>query len=686
MEPFGRFRLQAQVCLAVILCAASAAAKTVHVQVGSSTGILAFSPANVNVNVGDTVQWDWAGNMHSTTSGSCNATCMPDGNWDSGATLLNSGATFSHTFAQTGTFPYYCRQHGLTFKMRGTITVLPPADFTLLMNNVTAGPVFPGQTAKFQGTITALNGWANLVALNCVSTGPPLPATCGSVPSSTVPSPTGTSLTVSAGDPGTPPRDFQFFLSAVGNDPPPHTVHQTPLLTLHIVDFDFSAPPNVTVSSTATSPPQNFLLSGFNGFSGTVNFACSGLPANVQCNFNPNPATPGTVSLSVTTTHAQQTTNPVTVTVTATTNDIPNAPVRTHTFQLTIKADYQLAISNPVLQLFPSDSGNFNGALTPLDGYVGTVTITCGPFDPTIPCAPPGAALTVGPASPQFSAGITTGGGGVTIPGDYAANISGTDSNGLPAHLQPVTVRVVDFKIAAPNGTSISTAQGNPSAPVAIQVSALGSWSPQVGFSCAPAICSFSSSSARPSPGAPQTIEMVVNPGSLGTGSSTLTLTASVPGAPPSAGQPATIDFTLNITAGSGSADLSVALSHAITTPQKVSDPAPVGSEVTFTVTANEVSGSASSANVNVTFSGPVSFGALPVGCAPIGGVVVCSISVFPASFAIPVIVPFGRSVTAQAFVNSAASETAPDNNQASDTVQVRPRPLARQGLPPIQP
>jgi hypothetical protein len=50
----------------------------------------------------------------------------------------------------------------------------------------------------------------------------------------------------------------------------------------------------------------------------------------------------------------------------------------------------------------------------------------------------------------------------------------------------------------------------------------------------------------------------------------------------------------------------------------------------------------------------------------------------------IPVIVPFSRIVTAQAFVSSDTPNTG--TNNASETVQVRPRPLARQGLPPKLP
>jgi len=81
---------------------------------------LSFTPATVNVKVGQTVQWKWVSGTHSTTSGSC-PPCNPDGHWDSG--VHSSGATFSHTFtsADKGTRPYYCSIH--TIEMTGTVQV-----------------------------------------------------------------------------------------------------------------------------------------------------------------------------------------------------------------------------------------------------------------------------------------------------------------------------------------------------------------------------------------------------------------------------------------------------------------------------------------------------------------------------------------------------------------------------------
>jgi plastocyanin len=93
---------------------------TVTVTVGPG-GLFQFSPASVTIQPGDTVQWTWSDDFHSSTSGSPGS---PSGLWDSG--ILNKGATFSHTFNTAGSFPYYCTPHGSCCGMTGTVTVSGP--------------------------------------------------------------------------------------------------------------------------------------------------------------------------------------------------------------------------------------------------------------------------------------------------------------------------------------------------------------------------------------------------------------------------------------------------------------------------------------------------------------------------------------------------------------------------------
>ena len=109
--------------------AASAATVTVHVGAAGMTGnevkkdgymdpVFVFYPAFVSIQQGDSVQWIWDDDTHSTTSGSPGS---PSGFWNSG--VLNDGATFTHVFADPGTFPYYCSVHGGCCGMTGTVYV-----------------------------------------------------------------------------------------------------------------------------------------------------------------------------------------------------------------------------------------------------------------------------------------------------------------------------------------------------------------------------------------------------------------------------------------------------------------------------------------------------------------------------------------------------------------------------------
>jgi len=57
----------------------------------------------IHIRVGDTVKWVWRSGTHSTTSG---FSPFGDGKWDSGK--QTGPFTFSHTFTQAGTYPYFC--------------------------------------------------------------------------------------------------------------------------------------------------------------------------------------------------------------------------------------------------------------------------------------------------------------------------------------------------------------------------------------------------------------------------------------------------------------------------------------------------------------------------------------------------------------------------------------------------
>jgi hypothetical protein len=76
-----------------------------------------------------------------------------------------------------------------------------------------------------------------------------------------------------------------------------------------IVIPDFSVTPNLntlTVTNGQTTSPVTIQVGSLNGFAGTVNFSCSGLPSQSACVFSPSSLTAsGSTSMTITTTQAQ---------------------------------------------------------------------------------------------------------------------------------------------------------------------------------------------------------------------------------------------------------------------------------------------------------------------------------------------------------------------------------------------
>ena len=135
----------------------SGGGQTFDVAVGQ--GGFTFSPENLNISVGDTVRWTWFGNGHSVTSG---APCTPDGQFCSpnntncnAGTLNNTGFVYEFTFAQVGSFSYFCFAHCAS-GMTGVVNVATasPTPTATSTPTATATPT-PTVTATPTGTPTA---------------------------------------------------------------------------------------------------------------------------------------------------------------------------------------------------------------------------------------------------------------------------------------------------------------------------------------------------------------------------------------------------------------------------------------------------------------------------------------------------------------------------------------------------
>ncbi|HZR30124.1 MAG TPA: hypothetical protein VFA71_15205, partial [Terriglobales bacterium] len=259
---------------------------TATVNVGPGGGLTfvdtASNTSTTTIPVNTTVVWNWMGGLqHSTTSGNCAGTCAPNGLWDSGQNVAPN--TFMQVFNQTGTYHYFCSVHNPM--MQGTVIVTPPSDYSLTISN---SPliIFPGQTAPFSGKLTTSNGYNNTVNLSC---GTGHPASCMPAPLSLTPTAAGAGFVVNAGD--VTPGDYTFNIQGAGTDTLQTSHAQS--VTLHVVDFNLSAPSPATVTTAfsanpTTTPTASFQVSATGALPATVNLSCSGLPAGANCNFTPS--------------------------------------------------------------------------------------------------------------------------------------------------------------------------------------------------------------------------------------------------------------------------------------------------------------------------------------------------------------------------------------------------------------
>lgn len=72
-----------------------------------------YSPTNLTVAKGTTVTWTNNDAVNHTVTGTSGG---PD------SVELTSGQTYSYTFSDVGTFPYYCKVHGTGMAGRVTVT------------------------------------------------------------------------------------------------------------------------------------------------------------------------------------------------------------------------------------------------------------------------------------------------------------------------------------------------------------------------------------------------------------------------------------------------------------------------------------------------------------------------------------------------------------------------------------
>ena len=367
-------------------------------------------------------------------------------------------------------------------------TLATGPDYTNTISN-SPQTIFPSQTATFDGTLTALSGYASKVNLSCSGSAP---STCTLNPTQETPSAT---YTLTGGG---AVGDYTFNSHAVGTDP--QTITHDAQVTLHIVDFNLTAPnPNsLTVAQGGTSNASTFQVTASGSFSGAVTLSCpSGLPSGAACQFspsssvNPTSGNPVSVALTVAAGSGTPTGGPITVTLAASVAGAP-AP-KTQTFALTVTGstpDFSLSVNATPSSTVVGQDVTWSGTLTSLHGYDASVALSCNGAAPGTCSVSPSSLVPTTSGAP-FT--ITTGN---ATTGSFNFSIQGTD--GTLTHSQAVSLAVGTDVTWTDSGSNSVTVQAGQSAIYSFSAAPAGgsTFTGAVNFSCAnlPALtsCNFS--------------------------------------------------------------------------------------------------------------------------------------------------------------------------------------------------
>ena len=412
--------------------------------------------------------------------------------------LPNAAVTALRMFNSAGTKKLRASTYG-----RGIWewTLVAGPDFQFAVDD-TSLTTFAGQNATFSITLTAQNGYNSLVNLSCARRVTPPPPACVVAPSSLTPAASGATFSVSAGG---AVGDYLFNAHGAGSDA--NKIIRDFALTLHIVDFNLTAPSpgTLTMNQSSVSAPVAFQVTASGAFSQAVTLSCGGLPAGAVCIFQPSgAASPGSGNpVSTTMTISTGATTPPGTYAVAISGVTTGGPTRKQNLMLTVNAgstnnpDFAIDISNPSLTVGPTEAAVFNGTLKASGGYSSTVKLTCAGNLP-LSCTPFPATLTPTAAGAAFT---MTASSDVQKTYDFNIVATGTDS-ATTIHSAAVEL-IVGFNFALNNNSDMQTITAGQTAAYNLDAVPLGNGSifpGNVNLSCAsaglPALstCSFTPS------------------------------------------------------------------------------------------------------------------------------------------------------------------------------------------------
>ncbi|HEX3820795.1 MAG TPA: protease pro-enzyme activation domain-containing protein, partial [Candidatus Sulfotelmatobacter sp.] len=170
--------------------------------------------------------------------------------------------------------------------------------------------------------------------------------------------------------------DVNNFAVALKN--PPDFSASTPTTSLSVFD-----------GQTGTTAP--ITVTPINGFTGSVSFACSGLPAGASCSFNPATVTPpaGTTTVATIQGGGTNTTTPANVVIAASTGTLSTVSHQAASIALTTTAPFTLAADAATFQVAEGSNVAATITVTLATGFSGTISFTCTDQVPASTCTTP---------------------------------------------------------------------------------------------------------------------------------------------------------------------------------------------------------------------------------------------------------------------------------------------------------
>lgn len=299
-----------------------------------------------------------------------------------------------------------------------------------------------GSTANYTVTLTDRGGFANTVSFSV--SGLPTGASPTFAPTSLATSGSST-LSISTAA-STPVGSYTLTIS--GSD---GVLTHTTTVTLVVTqpDFSISAAPATQTVTSGQNASYTVTIAALNGYTGTVSFDLTGLPAGASFLFSPNTVTgSGTSNLTISTTSGTTPNGSYPLTVTA------SDGVLTHSANVTlVVTDFGISVT-PTSQTVVQGSGtNYTVSLVVSSTFAGTVNFSVSglPASVSTVFSPP--SLTTSGSS---TLGVTTSTS--TLPGVYPFTISATDGvNTSTASASLVVDAIGDFGLTiSPNTQTVN--------------------------------------------------------------------------------------------------------------------------------------------------------------------------------------------------------------------------------------